>query len=122
MTFDWNLLNGTVPVVTQVAGASSASSTQQDGSASGTLVNFSIGADGIVTGSFSNGRTAALGQIALADFGDVEGLQRIGSNLFSETLASGQAVVGAAGTGGRGSLSGGGLELSNVDIATDFAI
>jgi flagellar hook protein FlgE len=57
----------------------------------------------------------------LADFGDVEGLQRIGSNLFTETLASGQAVVGAAGTGGRGSLSGGGLELSNVDIATEFA-
>lgn len=121
MTFNWNLLNGTVPVVTQVAGASSTSSTQQDGSASGTLVNFSIGADGIVTGSFSNGRTGALGQIALANFGDVQGLQRIGSNLFTETLASGQAVVGAAGTGGRGSLSGGSLELSNVDIATEFA-
>ncbi|HTJ87848.1 MAG TPA: flagellar hook protein FlgE [Terriglobales bacterium] len=121
MTFDWNLFNGTAPVITQVAGASTASSTQQDGSASGTLVNFSIGADGTVTGSFSNGRTAALGQIALAEFGDVEGLQRIGANLFTETLASGQAVVGSAGTGGRGSLSGGGLELSNVDIATEFA-
>jgi flagellar hook protein FlgE len=57
----------------------------------------------------------------LAEFGDVEGLQRIGANLFRETLASGQAVVGSAGTGGRGSLSGGGLELSNVDIATEFA-
>lgn len=121
MTFDWKLFNGTVPVITQVAGASSTSSTQQDGSASGTLVNFSIGSDGTVTGSFSNGRTAALGQIALAEFGDVEGLQRIGANLFRETLASGQAVVGSAGTGGRGSLSGGGLELSNVDIATEFA-
>ena len=121
MTFDWNFFNGTVPVITQVAGASSTSSTQQGGSASGTLVNFSIGSDGTVTGSFSNGRTAALGQIALAEFGDVQGLQRIGSNLFAETLASGQAVVGSPGTGGRGSLSGGALELSNVDIATEFA-
>ena len=121
MTFDWNFFNGTVPVITQVAGASSTSSTQQGGSASGTLVNFSIGSDGTVTGSFSNGRTAALGQIALAEFGDVQGLQRIGSNLFTETLASGQAVVGSPGTGGRGSLSGGALELSNVDIATEFA-
>jgi flagellar hook protein FlgE len=120
MTFDWNFFNGTVPVITQVAGASSTSSTQQGGSASGTLVNFSIGSDGTVTGSFSNGRTAALGQIALAEFGDVQGLQRIGSNLFTETLASGQAVVGSRGTGG-GSLSGGALELSNVDIATEFA-
>jgi flagellar hook protein FlgE len=121
LTFDWDLFNGTVPVMTQVAGASSASSTQQNGSASGTLVSFSIGSDGTVTGSFSNGHSAALGQIALAEFGDVEGLQRIGSNLFTETLASGQAVVGAPGTGGRGALSGGALELSNVDIATEFA-
>jgi len=121
MTFDWKLFNGTTPVVTQVAGASSTSSAQQDGSASGTLVNFSIGADGTVTGSFSNGRTAALGQIALAEFPDVQGLQRLGDNLFTESLASGQAVIGAPGTGGRGTLSGGALELSNVDIATEFA-
>ena len=121
MAFDWDLFNGTTPVVTQVAGASSTSSTQQNGSASGTLVNFSIGSDGTVTGSFSNGDTGALGQIALAEFGDVEGLQRVGDNLFTETLASGQAVVGSPGTGGRGTLSGGALELSNVDIATEFS-
>lgn len=121
MTFAWDLFNGTTPVVTQVAGASSTSSTQQNGSASGTLVSFSIGSDGTVTGSFSNGDTGALGQIALAEFGDVEGLQRVGNNLFTETLASGQAVVGSAGTGGRGTLSGGAIELSNVDIATEFS-
>jgi len=121
MTFDWILFNGTTPVMTQVAGPSSTSSTQQNGSASGTLVNFSIGADGTVTGSFSNGRTAALGQIALAGFPDVQGLMRMGDNLFQESLASGQAVIGSPGTGGRGTLSGGALELSNVDIATEFA-
>lgn len=121
MTFTWKLFNGTTPVITQFAGASSTSSTEQDGSASGTLVDFSIGSDGTVTGSFSNGRTAALGQIAMAEFPDVEGLQRTGDNLFEETLASGQAVVGSPGTGGRGTLSGGALELSNVDIATEFA-
>ena len=121
MAFDWDLFNGTTPVVTQVAGASSTSSTQQNGSASGTLVSFSIGSDGTVTGSFSNGDTGALGQIALAEFGDVEGLQRVGDNLFTETLASGQAVVGSPGTGGRGTLSGGAIELSNVDIATEFS-
>jgi len=121
MTFDWNLLNGTTPLLTQVSAPSSTSSTQQDGSSSGTLVSFTIGPDGTVTGTFSNGRTGALGQLALASFGNEEGLQRVGSNDFSETLASGQAVSGIAGTGGRGSLAGGALELSNVDIATEFA-
>ena len=121
LNFAWDLLNGTTPVVTQVAGPSSTSATQQNGSSSGTLVNFSIGADGTVTGSFSNGKTAALGQIALATFADVEGLQRSGNTDFTPTLASGQSVVGSPGTGGRGGLSGGALELSNVDIATEFA-
>ena len=121
LTFTWKLFDGTTPVITQVAAPSSTSSTQQDGSSSGTLANFSIGADGTVTGSFSNGRTSALGQVALATFADVEGLQRIGNTGFTPTLASGQAVVGAPGTGGRGNLSGGALELSNVDIATEFA-
>ncbi len=121
LTFDWSLLSGGVPVLTQVASPSSASSALQDGSRSGSLVKFGIGSDGVITGSFSNGRTAAVGQLALATFGNQQGLQRKGNNNFSETLASGQAVVGAPGTGGRGSLSGGALELSNVDIASEFA-
>ncbi|MBZ5572586.1 MAG: flagellar hook protein FlgE [Acidobacteriia bacterium] len=121
MSFDWNLLNGTTPVITQVAAPSSTSSTQQNGSSSGTLSNFSIGADGTVTGSFSNGKTAALGQVALASFANVLGLQRAGDTNYTETLASGQAVLGTAGTGGRGTLAGGSLELSNVDISTEFA-
>jgi len=121
MTFDWNLLNGTTPVITQVAAPSSTSSTQQNGSSSGTLTNFSIGADGTVTGSFSNGKTAALGQLALASFANVLGLQRTGDTNYTETLASGQAVLGTAGTGGRGTLAGGSLELSNVDISTELA-
>lgn len=121
MSFDWNLLNGTTPVITQVAAPSSTSSTQQNGSSSGTLSNFSIGADGTVTGSFSNGKTAALGQVALASFANVLGLQRAGDTNYTETLASGQAVLGTAGTGGRATLAGGSLELSNVDISTEFA-
>lgn len=121
MTFDWNLLNGNTPVLTQVAAPSSTSSTQQNGSSSGTLTNFSIGSDGTVTGSFSNGKTAALGQLALASFANVQGLQHMGNTDYSETLASGQAVLGTAGTGGRGTLAGGSLELSNVDISNEFA-
>ncbi|MGA3347768.1 MAG: flagellar hook protein FlgE [Candidatus Sulfotelmatobacter sp.] len=120
-TFNWNLLNGTTPTVTQVAAPSSTSSTDQDGTSSGSLVNFTIGSDGTITGSFSNGKTQALGELALANFANVDGLQLDGSTDYSPTLASGPAVVGVPGTGGLGTVSGGSLELSNVDIATEFA-
>jgi flagellar hook protein FlgE len=120
-TFNWNVLNGTTPVITQVAAPSTTSSTQQDGSSSGSLVNFSIGSDGTITGSFSNGKTQALGEVALSNFANANGLQLNGNTDYAPTLASGPAVVGVPGAGGLGTLSGGSLELSNVDIATEFA-
>jgi flagellar hook protein FlgE len=121
MSFTWDIYDGTVSTLTQVASPSSASSTQQDGAGSGSLTEFSIGSDGMITGSFSNGKTAVLGQIVLANFPNLQGLLRTGRNNFSATLASGQAVIGTPGTAGRGSLTGGALELSNVDIAKEFA-
>jgi len=118
----WNLYNGSqVPVVTQVASDSVTPNSLQDGYGSGSLSSYTIGSDGTIMGSFSNGRTAALGQIALANFANAQGLARVGSNDFSATLASGSAAVGAPGTGGLGTVSGGSLELSNVDIATEFS-
>jgi len=121
MGFTWNLVSNASPTMTQVASPSGTSTTKQDGTSSGTLSDFSIGSDGVITGSFSNGKTAALGQLALASFANEEGLQRSGDTDYTETLASGQAVIGAPGTAGRGTLSGGSLELSNVDISTEFA-
>ncbi|HEX3819435.1 MAG TPA: flagellar hook protein FlgE [Candidatus Sulfotelmatobacter sp.] len=121
LTFTWQLYNNSTSLLTQVAGPSSTSATNQNGAGSGSLVSFTIGSDGTITGSFSNGKTQSLGQVALATFSNDEGLQLEGNTDFSPTLASGQAVIGAPGTGGRGALSGGALELSNVDIATEFA-
>ncbi len=122
LAFTWKLFDSNnVGVLTQMAAASSTASTQQDGKSSGTLSKYSIGSDGTITGSFSNGSTSILGQIALATFANNQGLLRLGSNCFAETLASGQAVIGSPGTGGRGTLSGGALEQSNVDISQEFA-
>jgi flagellar hook protein FlgE len=122
VAFKWQLYdnNGT-GLLTQVAAGSSTSSQSQDGVSSGSLKKFTIGSDGIITGSFSNGKTQALGQLALATFANNEGLALQGNTDFAPTLASGQAVVGVPGAGGRGTLSGSALELSNVDIATEFA-
>jgi flagellar hook protein FlgE len=120
-TFNFNVLNGTTPTISQVAAPDSATAANQDGSSSGSLVNFAIGSDGTITGSFSNGETQALGQMALANFANNNGLQLNGNTDFTPTLASGAAVVGVPGSGELGTLSGGSLELSNVDIATEFA-
>jgi flagellar hook protein FlgE len=122
LTFSWNLFdaNGNGQL-TQVSGPSATSTTQQDGFASGSLVSYLIESDGTIQGTFSNGQTSALGQIAVASFANEQGLVRNGSNEFLASLSSGQADVGTPGTGGRGTLSGGALEQSNVDIATQFA-
>ena len=121
LTFDWQLFNNGASLLSQVASPSSTSSMDQDGAGSGSLEKFSIGSDGTITGSFSNGKTQALGQIALATFANNAGLQLQGNTDFTPTLASGQAVIGTPGSGGRGTVSGGALEMSNVDIATEFA-
>ncbi len=120
LVFDWHLFDGGMGLMTQMSAASTVGSGYQDGFSSGSLLDFSISSDGIVQGSFTNG-TKILGQIALANFANLQGLQRDGHNCYSATLASGQAVIGAPATGGRGTLAGGALELSNVDIAREFA-
>jgi flagellar hook protein FlgE len=120
LTLSWKLFQNGEPMLTQMTAASNTASTYQDGFSSGSLLDFTIGSDGVIQGSFTNG-TKILGQIALANFANLEGLVREGHNCFGATLASGQAVIGAPGTGGRGTLAGKALELSNVDIANEFA-
>ena len=121
MSLTWNLNNSNgAPSITQT-GTASASSGTQDGVQSGTLNNFAIEADGTVNGIFTNGTTVALGQVALANFANTQGLVALGHNLYQQSPGSGQASVGVAGTGGRGTITGGSIEGSNVDTATEFA-
>lgn len=122
LTFAWDLYNSSnTPLLTQLASASVTSAKSADGYGSGSLVNYTIGTDGVITGSFNNGQTSALGQIALANFANAQGLERVGNNNFSSSLASGAAIIGAPGTAGLGTVEGGSLETSNVDIATQFS-
>ncbi len=91
-----------------------------DGFTSGTLVTFAVGNQGEISGVYSNGQTQKLGQIAMASFLNAAGLQRAGANNFTMSSASGSPSIGIAGTGGRGTVSTGALEMSNVDLATQF--
>jgi len=121
LAFNWNLANSSgTGLITQVAGASVTNSSTQDGYTSGTLTSFSIGSDGTVKGSFTNG-TKVIGQIALASFSNIQGLSKQGGSTYNATLASGSAVIGTPGTGSLGTLIGSALELSNVDMSTEFS-
>jgi flagellar hook protein FlgE len=101
---------------TQYGNAFSVSAVNQDGYTTGRLVGVETDADGVVQARFTNGRSVALGQIAIAQFASVDGLQTLGDTAWGETFASGSALLSAAGTGGMGSIQSGALEGSNVDV------
>ena len=105
---------------TQYAQASSVSVLNQDGSTSGMLRGISIGTDGTITGQFTTGGTQPLFRVALADFPSLEGLTHLGNSVFIESPDSGQALTGAPGNGSFGTVLSGSLELSTVDLATEF--
>lgn len=106
--------------VTGFAGVQSVANKTQDGHAAGELQSFALNPDGTVMGSFSNGLKQAVGRIALGSFTNPAGLEKAGGSLFRTSVNSGQPDIGAAGTGGRGGLAGGYLEMSNVDLSSEF--
>ncbi len=105
---------------TQFSGPSSVSSLNQNGYGFGDLVDISVSDDGTMQGLFSNGQRRALARVALADFTSENGLARAGGALFNETPDSGQALIDSAAVGGRGAITSGALEMSNVDLATEL--
>ena len=122
LSINWNLLSASgTPNISQVDTTSAVSATSQNGYASGQYQSFSIGSDGTVTVTFSNGQTQNVGQLALANMTNLQGLSLLGNGGYSTTLASGAAVVGASGTSGLGTLQDEALEASNVNISTEFS-
>jgi flagellar hook protein FlgE len=91
-----------------------------DGYASGSLEQYKIAPDGSVVGVFSNGQKLTMAQVALANFNNPAGLEKIGNTAFRATTNSGLPQRGTAATGGRGTLISGTLEMSNVDLAAEF--
>lgn len=123
-TITWNLLNdaGTASngSVTGYAGSSVKTAQTQDGYPSGMLQGISIDDDGTFTALYSNGTMRPFAQIALADFASYEGLGKMGSNLFTASLASGQPIVTTPNSAGVGAIASSSLEMSNVDLAQEF--
>ena len=86
----------------------------------GDLKSYSVGADGTISGVYSDGQTHTLFRVALANFSNPEGLEKVGDTAFRESAASGSAQVDVPGAGRLGSLQAGSLEMSNVDLAQEF--
>jgi flagellar hook protein FlgE len=84
------------------------------------LRSYNIGGDGIITGIYADGTKKPLFQLAMANFTNPEGLEKVGDTSFRDTVNSGAVQLGAPGTGRRGDLIGGSLEMSNVDLAQEF--
>jgi flagellar hook protein FlgE len=106
--------------VTQFVGTGTTTFVSQDGSSYGALASIQINTRGEVVGSFTNGVTRILGQVAVADFEAPDRLQRVGGNMLQETVDSGQPTIGDPGSGGRAAIKSGALEQSNVDLANEF--
>ncbi|WPF81748.1 flagellar hook protein FlgE [Sanguibacter sp. 4.1] len=106
--------------VTGFAKLTSIETASKDGQRAGSLQSFTINADGTIIGAFSNGLKSPVGRIALGTFANPVGLEKAGGSLYTTTVNSGEAAIGTAGAGGRGSLVGGALEMSNVDLSQEF--
>jgi flagellar hook protein FlgE len=123
MSVSWNLTDSSGnPTITQQNVASALSTTPtQDGFAAGSNTGYSVLSNGVVEGKYSNGQTVALGQVAVASFTNPQGLEQTGDGNEQATSGSGAAVVGQAGVGGDGTITGGSVEGSNVSLSTEFA-
>ena len=120
LTVNMDFNSGTDSVSSLTDAASNFAAVYQDGSAIGTLSNFSIGEDGIITGAFTNGLNRSIGQVALAKFSNPEGLVDAGNNLYRNGPNSGTPLIANPLDFGTGRVVGGALELSNVDLSQEF--
>ena len=122
MNLTWELFgNAGTGNINQTAAANSTSSTNQNGYTSGEYQSFTIGSDGTVAATYSNGQTQNVGQLAIATVSNQQGMVDVGSTEYQTSSASGQVSVGVAGAGGRGTLEGSSLEASNVNISAEFS-
>lgn len=106
--------------LTGFAGLNTTSIANQNGKQAGTLLSYTMGADGTLTGTFSNGDTVPIARLALATFTNPAGLEKAGDSTLTESINSGQPRLGTAGSDGYGTITAGALEASNVDLSQEF--
>ncbi|MBQ3347286.1 MAG: flagellar hook-basal body complex protein [Synergistaceae bacterium] len=106
--------------VTQFASETTTKPVYQDGYTMGILKNYSVAANGTITGSYSNGVSIPLYRVALATFANEQGLEKVGNTMFQASVNSGTANIDGAGSNGKGTIMGQYVEMSNVDLTEEF--
>jgi len=109
-----------VASLTQYGSPFAVNDLSQNGFTTGRLVGLDVDASGVILSRFSNGESLVLGQVALANFNDVEGLSPDGASTWVQTFASGDPIVGAPGTASLGQLTSSAVEQSNVDLSNEL--
>ncbi|MDD4364295.1 MAG: flagellar hook protein FlgE [Synergistales bacterium] len=112
--------NEPIEGVTQFGEAFTTKAFYQDGFGMGVLEDYAVGEDGIVQGVYSNGQTRSLSRVALALFANPQGLVKVGDTAFETSANSGLPQIVSPTEGGAGKISGGNLEMSNVDLSEEF--
>jgi flagellar hook protein FlgE len=120
LSMSWNLYNGTTPTITQFAQASAVSGVNQNGAASAQLVSVGLSNGGTIVAQYSNGQQSSIGQLAMATVRNPQSLIAEGDNNYGISAQTSLPAVGIPGTGGRGTVTAGAIESSNVDIAQEF--
>jgi len=105
---------------TQFGSAFSVENLVQDGYTTGRLSGLDVDKSGILFARFTNGEAQTLGQVALANFNNTEGLKPMGNTMWAQTFETGEAVIGAPGTASLGDITSGALEESNVDLSEEL--
>ncbi len=129
------LQGGTTPVVeppassnfeidltgsTQFGSAFALDDYDQDGYSTGRLAGLDVSSTGIIFARFTNGEAQVLGQVALANFNNIEGLKPVGNTMWAQTFETGEAIIGAPGSSSLGNIAAGALEESNVDLSEEL--
>jgi flagellar hook protein FlgE len=120
LSMSWNLYNGTTPTITQFAQASAVSGVNQNGAASAQLVSVGLSDGGTIVAQYSNGQQSSIGQLAMATVRNPQSLIAEGDNNYGISAQTSLPAVGIPSTGGRGTVTAGAIESSNVDIAQEF--
>ncbi|HEX4595257.1 MAG TPA: flagellar hook protein FlgE [Bryobacteraceae bacterium] len=120
LNVNWNLYTNGAANLTQYASASALSASTQDGIAAAQLTRVGLDTNGQVLAHYSDGSSRVVAQVALAGISNPDTLVSVGNNNFQVSASTATPVVGAAGTGPRGTIQGGALESSTVDIAQEF--
>jgi flagellar hook protein FlgE len=120
LNLNLNLFNGLTPRVSQYAQPSSVAAVAQNGSAASQLVRVAVADGGQILAQYSNGQQTVVGQLAMAMVRNPDSLIAVGNNDYQLSARSALPAVGLPGTGGRGSVQGGAVEASTVDIAQQF--